>query len=454
MKRLFSRDSVAMRLGRCLAFAAAPLGGIEFASAAGPPDQASLVAPPAPNVNWTGFYLGGDVAEDSAGALFKRPGFTSFSDTWIGSIDRKGALGVYAGFNYQALPSAVIGVEAGTTWLGGASYRELGSTVDFLERSNSVTAVTGRVGILARPDTLVYGRIGPAWINVNGFQGFGDTFNQSLAGVQAGLGVETLVTPNIALRAEASYTGAVQALSLNSDTDRYSPSILLLQVGAEYKFGAPAGWSVGASAPPVADAPAPVWTGFDVGGFVSLSGDKETYFDTNQGETGPFVRFAIGGGGFLGANYQFAQRYVIGAEVSGDCVHADLFNAQGTDGYYGPVYRFGSVDDVLAVTARAGWLASPSTLFYVKGGPAWIGSATDFAYWNNVAPNATGKRTLAGLQVGLGAETFVTSNVSVRVEALYTGVGGKIVLNGTINANEFALQPSVLAATTGVALHF
>ncbi len=439
---------------KIVAAAAVMLGGISLAFAADPTPQTSPAAPSSPIVNWTGFYFGAGIAQDFASSFLSRPSFTSYSGTSIGSIDPKRAFAAYVGFNYQATPWAVFGVEAGDTWLGGAYYRELGPSVDFLERSDYVAAIAGRAGILLRPDTLVYGKIGPAWINVNGVPSFSGTFNQSLVGVQGGVGIETLVTPNIALRAEASYTDAIETLTESSGTYHYTPSILLLQIGAEYKFDAPAGWGVQASSPPAAATGAPVWTGFEVGGFVSVNGNQMTYFDTNLGELGPFARLALGGGGFLGANYQFAQRFVIGAEVSGNYDHADFFNAEGSSGYYGTIYRFGSVDDVLAVTARAGWLASPSTLFYVKGGPAWVGTTTDFAYWNNFAPNATGNRTLPGYQVGLGAETFVTSNVSVRVEALYTGVDGKIVLNGTINPNELTLRPSIMAAATGVALHF
>jgi outer membrane immunogenic protein len=456
MRTVFSSSSVAMAFFRCLAIAALPLGAISFASAAPQPSAAPPVAPPGPVVNWTGFYIGGAIGEDAASARYNRPPpiYTSYSDTWIGSIDPRGAFGLYVGFNYQALPWAVVGVEASQTWFGDASYRELGSTYDLLERSNYVGAVAARAGILMRPDTLVYGKIGPAWINVKGFENFGDTFNRDLAAVQAGFGVETLVRPNIALRAEASYTAAARSLSLESDSDRYTPSILLLQVGAEYKFDAPAGWGAQAPSSPAAGTSAPDWTGFEVGGFASVNGDKMTYFDTNQGETGPFARFVLGGGGFLGANYQFAQRYVVGAEVSANYDHVDFLNAFGSSGYYGTYYHFGSIDDVLAVTARAGWLASSSTLIYAKGGPAWIGMSTDWDYWNNIAPNTTGRRTLAGYQVGVGVETFVTSNVSVRVEGLYTGVGEKIVLNGTNGPDEFTLRPSTLAATTGVALHF
>jgi outer membrane immunogenic protein len=291
-------------------------------------------------------------------------------------------------------------------------------------------------------------------MHVSGFEGFSGILNQNVVGAQAGLGIETLVTPNVAIRAEASYTGATQALTLNSGSDRYSPSILQLQLGAEYKFDAPGGWGARAAAPVFSGAAPPTWTGVEIGGFVSVNGNQETYNDTNQGQTGPFARFAVGGGAFVDANYEIAQRYVVGAEFSGNYDHAKFVNAAGTNGYYGPLFDFGTVESVWALTGRVGWLASPGTLFYVKGGAAWVDTTTDFGYWNNVAPNGSGNKMLPGYQVGIGAETFVTQNVSVRVEALYTGITRRIDLNGSINANEFALEPSILSATTGVAYHF
>jgi len=420
--------------------------GIQIGFAA---DLAGAPAP-VPSVNWTGFYVGADVAESFATALYKRPFNTALSDTSIGSINGKLGVGGYGGFNYQVAPWAVVGIEASATWLG-ASYREQGATLDFLEHANSVYAVTGRAGVLVTPDTLVYGKVGPAWIDVNGFQGFGDSLNQVLPAAQVGVGIETRVTRNVAVRVDASYTGATQTLVINSGSDRYQPSIMQIQVGAEYNFDAPPGWGVRAS-PPVALTPN--WTGFEVGGFVSLNGDQEKYNDTNQGATGPFARFAVGGGGFVGANYEIAQRYVIGAEVSGNFDHATFVNAAGTNTFFGPQFDFGTVEHVWAATGRVGWLLSPSSLVYVKGGAAWIGTTTDFDYWNNIASSPTGFKTLQGYQAGLGIETFVTSNVSVRLEALYTGTNQKISLNGTLVANEFTLQPSILSVTTGVAVHF
>jgi outer membrane immunogenic protein len=440
------------RLWRTLSLAALALAGIAHPAWAA---DKSPVAAPAPIVNWTGFYVGGDVGSDFASTRFKQP-MSGLSDTSVGSIDHKTALSVYGGFNYQVLPWAVLGVEGEKTWLN-AGYRELGPSLDFLQQSTYVASVAGRAGFLLRPDTMIYGKLGPAWIDVRGFQGFGDTFARSLAGMQAAFGIETLVTPNVALRAEGSYTRADQVLSLNQGFDRYRPTFLLFRVGAEYKFDAPGGWGAQSAAlgeAAAATTPAPTWTGFEVGGFASLNGNHMTYYDTLGGALGPFSNLVLGGGGFVGANYDYKGRLVVGVEASGNFDKANFFTAAGSGGLLGTFYNFAAIDNVFAVTARGGWLASPNTLLYVKGGPAWIRMSTNYDYWNNIAPNATGSRTFSGYQLGVGVETFVTSNVSVRLEGLYTRVDGNVVLNGTITPGEFTLQPSIMAATTGVALHF
>jgi hypothetical protein len=91
------------------------LGGISLAVAADPTPQTSPAAPSSPIVNWTGFYFGAGIAQDFASSFLSRPSFTSYSGTSIGSIDPKRAFAAYVGFNYQATPWAVFGVEAGNT---------------------------------------------------------------------------------------------------------------------------------------------------------------------------------------------------------------------------------------------------------------------------------------------------------------------------------------------------
>jgi opacity protein-like surface antigen len=313
---------------------------------------------------------------------------------------------------------------------------------------------------------MIYAKVGPAWIETEGFQGFGATFKQTLPAVQGGLGIETLIAPNIALRAEATYTYATSQLSLNSGSDVYRPSFLMVDLGLAYKFDAPAGWGVPGTAPastrpgmaykaaqaPLAAPFTPTWTGFEIGGFISANGSQMILEDSLLSETGPYTSFNIGGGWLAGANYQI-QRFVIGIEASGNYEAAKFWKATGSGGLAMNFYRFAKIEGTYALTARAGWLVTPSTLFYVKGGPSEIRVTPDSLFFNAVAANVTPTRSLFGYQAGGGAETFVTSNVSVRAEGLYTYTPDTIILNGAV-PNQIKLKPYVLSGTVGAALHF
>ena len=446
----------------CLAAAA---GFATSASAADLP----LTRSPAPQVatvlNWTGLYLGGGIGGVFNSSDYTRPG-SGLSDITIGSIDARPAFDAYAGFNYQVAPWAVIGIEGSRTWFDTATYRELGPDLDFLQETRHITAVTGRAGFVFRPDTMVYGKVGPAWIETEGFQGFGGTFRQTLSGVQGGLGIESLIAPNLMLRGEVSYTYATQQLSLNQGFDVYRPSLLMFDLGLAYKFDAPAGWgapgavavapaSSGMSykAPPYPDEMAgPRWTGFEVGGFVSANGNQVALSDTLIGETGPYTSVNVGGGWFAGANYQF-QRLVIGVEASGNYEGATVQTATGSGGLAMNFYNFARIDQALAITARIGWLVTPSTLLYAKGGPSDLRLTPNSLYFNSIAPNTTFPTMLGGYQAGLGAETFVTDRISLRAEGVYTYTPDTIILNGLV-PNEFKLKPYLLSGTVGAALHF
>jgi Outer membrane protein beta-barrel domain len=424
------------------------------------------VAPPLQTINWTGFYLGGDVGGVYSDTTIKRPGI-GLQETTVGTIDPRPVWGGYVGFNYQIAPWAVIGIEGNFNHLSSAYYRELGFQADFLQKTRWVDSVTGRLGLTWRPDTMIYVKGGPAWVNVAGVQGFGTPFQQTLSAVQGGVGIETLVTPNIAIRTETTYTYA-KSISLNTGTDVYRPAFLMMQIGASYKFDAPAGWGVPGtvtSAPgllkgplftkapvqPTSGDPPPKWTGFEVGGFGSANGNEIRYRDTVAGELGPYADFKLGGGWFFGGNLK-VDRFVFGAEVSQNYEKANFQTAAGSGGIVN-FYHFADIDYVLSGTVRAGVLATPDTLIYGKVGPANLKMNTNPAFFNAIAPNTNGRTIFSGYVAGGGIETFLLPYLSVRAEALYMHSDTKITLNGAV-PNEITLQPSNVSAQLGAALHF
>jgi len=426
------------------------------------------VPAPAAASSWTGFYVGGELGIDAAAAKHVQP-FSDAPDTSIGSVNRGPIGGAYGGFNYQVLPWLVIGVE-GAWSTSRAAYREFGEDFDSLERSKFVSSVAGRLGFPIMPTTMVYAKAGPAWMDVRGVNGFGDNFNQTLQSVMFGAGIESLVTPNFAVRLEGTYTHATETLSLNDDNDEFHPDILQVMVGGAYKFdipgltplgGAPASRPLPTKAPmlftkaPAASA-AVNWTGLEAGGFVSLNDDQMQYFGSNVGEDneqGPYANFRVGGGAFIGLNGQFSH-VVLGVEASANLQKAD-FNVSNGVGFP-PVFHFASIDSVYALSLRVGWLVTPETLVYAKGGPAWIRVTPDAAYWNAIAPNpATGAVTVNGYQYGGGIETYLTQNFSVRVEGMYTAsqvAPGQLTFQAIPTPSQ--LKPSLLSATLGAAVHF
>jgi len=447
-----------MRLFRrtCGVGAAAVLCG-GFALTARAADLPPVEAAPA--YNWTGFYLGANAGDGFLETGYKRP-FTTLANVSTGTIKPQPTYDLHAGFNYQAAQRLVIGLEANYTSFDGGKFNELNGNLDFLQSTRYVAALSGRAGFLASPSTMIYGKLGPAMIETRGYQGFGGTFQKMLNGFQAGLGIETLVTPNIALRAEGTYIQSLQTLSLNTGNDLNRPTFLQVAVGASYKFDAPQGWSAagaGGSFAAEKKRGAPVWTGVELGGLVSLNGNAMRYLDHVLGSQGSYSDISPGGGGFVGINYQVNPNIVAGVEASGNWQNANFSTAAGvtsTGGGGGTFYRFSTVNGIFAVTGRAGWLATPDTLLYFKVGPAWIEARTLANYFTAiVTPNPTGNHYLRGYQFGLGAETFVTSNISVRIEGLYTHSSDMIAEQSTTPV-QFFLQPSSLSATAGAALHF
>jgi outer membrane immunogenic protein len=446
--------------------AALLLGSLQFGLAADlkipAPERAPL--PPEP-FNWSGFYVGGELGFDFATAKYVRPQSTQ-SDIWIGSANRGLVGGVYAGFNYQALPWLVLGVE-GDLSSSRAGYREVGPNQDFLQATKYLAAFAGRVGIVIMPATMVYAKAGPAWIDVRGNEGFTDTFTKTLRGELIAVGIEGLVTPNYALRLEGSYTHATETLLLNQGLDQYRPSIVQVMLGAEYKLDMP-GLGVPAASPATGPlftkAPPAVtsvnWTGVEAGAFGSVNGDQMRYsgpFVGTNDQLGPFANLAIGGGGFLGLNVGLYPNLVAGFEASANFQKADFNDAVG-NGLSPRIVHFASISEIYALSLRFGWLATPSTLFYMKVGPAWIRVTPDASYWNAIAPNnnSTQPVTVDGYQYGGGAETYLTPHFSVRVEGVYTAsfdAPRQLTFQG-IQPTPYKLKPSLLTATLGAAVHF
>lgn len=132
------------------------------------------------------------------------------------------------------------------------------------------------------------------------------------------------------------------------------------------------------------------------------------------------------GGIFAGYDLKVAPRIVIGAEAGFDMAVDDRIG--GAAGYIDPNYSFD-------VTARAGYLVSPKTLLFVRGG-----------YENTRARVSNGitegHDTFDGWTVGGGVEREIMDHVSASLEYRYADLGS--------HGNTFDRHQALV----GVAYHF
>lgn len=206
--------------------AAIALLGSVFATSSFAADM-PVKAPPRPatvaKINWTGFYIGANVAagwaptrwiEDATGAT---PGAVDAAYTIPGPL-----AGGQIGFNYQ-IQNVVVGVEGEWDWsnlrgstscfpFAGFATQSCGSNI------RDVATVTGRVGAVWN-DALLYVKGGPAWVRTNYFNscsncgglvgGLPDDWlsSDTRHGWTAGAGVEYALSPNWSAKLEYNYVG-------------------------------------------------------------------------------------------------------------------------------------------------------------------------------------------------------------------------------------------------------
>lgn len=208
----------------------------------------------APYYNWTGFYIGGNVGGVAAGGRVATDPTNA-----IGSgngdqndIFKSGVTGgAQVGYNWQASPNWVLGIEGDFNWLGSSR-----STCDINDcNSNNPLIFTAKTDYLA----TVRGRIGYAWdrslLYVTGglaIAGVNDSFtNYSLTeidshkatktGYVVGGGIETaLWASNWTVKAEYLYAnvGANRVFTAAGDgyldfTHEYHVG----RLGLNYRFG-------------------------------------------------------------------------------------------------------------------------------------------------------------------------------------------------------------------------
>ena len=159
------------------------------------------------------------------------------------------------------------------------------------------------------------------------------------------------------------------------------------------------------------------WTGFYIGGHI---GGAFAGSNSLQGDS----RFLGGIQG--GADYQFANNWVIGAEVQ----YSWMNNSNGGVTFPGGTLVTSSSDQLGSVTGRLGYSFGPA-LLYAKGGYAWKDkdNLTATLAGTPVAFTTTGNTT-DGYTVGAGLEYMFAPNWSAKIEYQYYNFGSTTFLTG------------------------
>jgi outer membrane immunogenic protein len=160
------------------------------------------------------------------------------------------------------------------------------------------------------------------------------------------------------------------------------------------------------------------WTGFYIGGHVggAFAGDNSL-----QGDS----RFLGGIQG--GADYQFANNWVIGAEVQ----YSWTNNSNGGLTFPNGTLVGSNSDQLGSVTGRLGYSFGP-TLLYAKGGYAWKDKDNLTATLAGVPVNfTTTGNNRDGYTVGAGLEYMFAPNWSAKIEYQYYNFGSTTFLSGT-----------------------
>jgi outer membrane immunogenic protein len=188
-------------------------------------------------------------------------------------------------------------------------------------------------------------------------------------------------------------------------------------------------------ASPSMAAPAP-WTGFYVGAHGGYgSGSFMPPCCGGGGGNGPTAGFtdvaATGGFGGLqtGYNYQFAPHWLIGVEQD---VSFGNISGSKTEPLPNPTINIKTRYSG-TIRERFGFIVGDSVLLYETAGIAWASNRVSLQFLDP-SQNAFEAHMQYGVALGAGAEWAINSNLSAKVEYLYSYLTKEQYFSGTGNA--------------------
>jgi len=425
-------------------------GTLALAALTGPAHAQSTLPPYDPV--WTGFYAG---AGFGAGGTLRRASGHPGNGPASLNIDGVGGQGilasVYGGADYQVLPQAVVGVLAEGTWSNISSTFSASvpiASANITSQADLGLALLARGGVLVAPSSLLY--------LVGGYAGqnFHTTGTASAGGAVAsfarddwfngwtvGGGFETRLRGGWAAKLEYRFTQLEQKF-ISGPNFTFAPFLHTARLGLAYRFGA--------SGQESSEAPLPGrrgWTGIygGVAGGAGLMVDQiSTSFlaaHANAENSGQGLLGSV----LAGGDYQLNEAFVVG--VMGDLTWPGMQSVLTIGGPAASATTATRTNMGWNLLARAGWLATPSTLLYVLGGYS-NQSFTTTGYAGNGATLFERENRLSGFVVGPGLEFMIAPGWSTRLEYRYSQYETRTLLNGV------TLQPTVHTVRAGLAYKF
>jgi len=206
--------------------------------------------------------------------------------------------------------------------------------------------------------------------------------------------------------------------------------------------------------PPLAPPPHPVyvapvftWTGVYVGGNLGVVWTKGHVTDSSGVvgfDYGQNAVFTVGGQ--IGANYQFNDWLVVGAEADFDWL-ANNNNSTNTAPATGIPFLRVSANDrwITTLAARIG-IANNNLLYYAKGGGGWVG-ANNFTITNvnGSSISFSNSNSNTGWLAGAGIEWAFAPNWTAKLEYDFLGLNNQ---SFTVPAGSLVIPGDVITTTS------
>ncbi len=217
---------------------------------------------------------------------------------------------------------------------------------------------------------------------------------------------------------------------------------LAARVGIAYHPGWLGGPKTAAATMPVGRS----WAGMYVGGQIgaTMLNDPEDYNPDYHTPYDPAYSFAskvaASAGAYAGYNWQMGN-IVAGIEAGADLPNVSTPN---------DTYTYVKHDWSAGVRGRLGIVTAGNTLLYASLG--WTLGHFDYSgYFTSSGLYSDAAFTDSGLQVGLGAEAFLSSQLSARFETIYTQYSAHDILYD--GGPYWNVSPRTLEARVGLTYH-